>query len=108
MGRGRVRSDRRGASGQGSRTFLSAREGTKGKTGNGTDAARTRTGGAGRTMREFRSCFDLTPMTVSRAVLVGTTGWVSGSDVVARERLLMALGGESDVEVDAAGESLPG
>ena len=47
-------------------------------------------------------------MTVSRAVLVGTTGWVSGSDVVARERLLMALGGESDVEVDAAGESLPG
>ena len=46
MGRGRVRSDRRGASGQGSRTFLSAREGTKGKTGNGTDAARTRTGGA--------------------------------------------------------------
>ena len=62
----------------------------------------------GRTTREFRSCFDLTPMTVSRAVLVGTTGWVSGSDVVASERLLMALGGESDVEVDAAGESLPG
>jgi hypothetical protein len=44
-------------------------------------------------MREFRSCFDLTPMTMSRALLVGTTGWVSGSDVVANERLLMALGG---------------
>lgn len=29
MGRGRVRSDRRGASGQGSRTILSAREGKR-------------------------------------------------------------------------------
>ena len=59
-------------------------------------------------MREFRSCFDLSPKIAPRAVLVRTTGWVSGSDVVANERLFMAHGRECDVEGDAAGEALPG
>ena len=47
------------------------------------------TGGVGRTVREFNSCFDLEPAPVSRVVLDETTDGVSSSEVVANERLLM-------------------